>query len=311
MNIRHLSFIVGALGIFSNVFAAAPGAIKTTDDRETQKTGVTVTVTGEQLHKKSYNSIMEELFTTTPREIKEVQRRDKEIERAIYESIPPQSLTNIIEVSLKPGSTPPIIYVAPGHVSALTVIDSTGMPWPITNVLIGNVQDYTVEAVAAHEYKNLVAIIPKRQFGDTNLTMTLVKQPTPITLRLVSSGKRFHATPVIQIDGYGPFAKKPIFSEIALLEDDAVMKNVIFGIGPSNAERVVTTDGNVEAWRVGGNLFIRTNYKLVTPLPISTYNGTGGFSAYKVPFIPVASMRNKQGHRIKVKFSAQTYGEYK
>jgi len=294
--------------IASSAIAQVNAPLKSQSAASPQPQSSTVVrISDQELKDKAFRAIINEMYPESPAQIRQIKEKDKERERAIYDEPAPTPLTNIIPISLKPGSPPPVLFVAPGHGSTVTIIDATGKPWPITNAIPGNVQDYVVELVQTHEYRNIVSLIPTRNFGSTNMTFTLVNQPTPFTVRIKNDPSKYHSTPVLQVQAYGPFAEEPIFDSIKAVPDDEVLKNVVLGLGPENATMMKTSDSGVEAWKVGKWIYIRTSYKYVNPVPKTIYNGPDGYVAYKMMDIPVIYMADSKGHKRKVTITEKKF----
>lgn len=253
-----------------------------------------------KLSDRAFEAILEEMFPTTLEQLKTIQDKQREFDNVLYDNKSPDAITDIIQVSTKPGAKPVEIMVAPYHTSTLNVIDSTGQPWPISVVMYGNDADYRVTKVDAHAYSNIVRIDPQREVGTTNINLSLVALPTTLTVTLKNSLERYHPSPILQIDKEGPQAKPlPVFS-IDGINTDSILKNILLGITPDDYEAMKTSDANVEAWRHDGSLYLRTNYQPLSPLPRSIHHGPAGYAAYRLNDIPVLVMTTADGHEKKI-----------
>lgn len=282
--------------------ALAAGGDEKFDDLQKLTSGKTTvdTLPTEKLSDRAFEALMEEMYPTTPEQLKQIQQKEKEFNNVIYDNKEPEALTDIIQVSTKPGAKPVHIFVAPFHTSTINVIDSTGQPWPITTVMYGNDADYKITKVDGHKFANIIRIDPEREVGTTNINLSLADLATTVTVTLKNNTDKYHPSPILQIDKEGPQAKPlPVFS-IDNVSSDAVLKNIVLGLAPDDFERLKTSDPEVEAWRHEGNLYIRTSYNPSSPLPRGIHHGPGDYAAYRMSDIPVLVMTTEDGYEKKV-----------
>jgi intracellular multiplication protein IcmK len=298
---KILQISIIAAGIFSGTVFSAGGDQEFDDLHKltTAKSAVD-DVPSEKLSDRAFEALMEEMYPTTPEQLKKIQEKEKEFKNILYDNKSPKALTEIIQVSTKPGSKPVAILVAPFHTSTLNIIDSTGQPWPISAVMYGNDVDYKVTKVDGHAYANIIRIDPKREVGTTNINLSLANLPTTITVTMKNNTDQYHPSPVLQIDKEGPQAKPlPVFS-VDNVNSDNVLKNIVLGIAPDNFELLVTSDSNVEAWRNDASLYVRTTYQPSSPLPRGIHHGPAGYAAYRMNDMPVLVMTTDEGYEKKI-----------
>ncbi|KZX57852.1 hypothetical protein A3709_19705 [Halioglobus sp. HI00S01] len=233
--------------------------------------------------------------TMAPEEIREQRAWQDKQEEALFEQQPVVELTEIITVSTRPGAQPEVIYVTPGRISAMSVIDSTGEPWPIAYAQPGNTANYEVAQVEQHAFKNLLTLQTLYRAGETNLTLMLHELPAVVPLRIRSDGGKYHPSPVIQIDREGPNAKVVSTVGEDQLEDDEIMKEIVVGIPPDGAQKLTSSDRNVEAWTLGDHLYIRTKYTPVAPIGRAYHFGAAGWRAVRMSQTPVLTMSDASG----------------
>ncbi|MFA0809412.1 DotH/IcmK family type IV secretion protein [Microbulbifer epialgicus] len=254
----------------------------------------------EVISNRAFETLLEETFPTTAEQEKIWMEKERERINLLFDNKEPDTITDIISVSTKPGAKPQYIYVAPLHTSALNVIDSTGQPWPISAVISGNKTDFRVSKIEDHEYLNVVRIDTTKEVGTTNINFTLADLETTISVRVRSSIEKYHPSPILQIDREGPQAKPlPIFS-VDNIDSDLLLKNIVLGVAPDNFEALETTDPDVEAWKFDGSVYVRTSYTPSAPLPRAVHHGPNGYSAYRLSDIPVLIMTSETGYEKKV-----------
>jgi len=304
INKTYACFVVIILSISFDCFAAnGEDQFDDLHKLTSGKSGVDSLPT-EKLSDRAFEALLEEMYPTTPEQIKKIQEKEKELNNVLYDNSEPEALTDIIQVSTKPGAKPIHILVAPFHTTTINVIDSTGQPWPIAAVMYGNDTDYKVTKVDGHKYANIVRIDPKREVGTTNINLSLADLSTTITVTLKNTVDKYHPSPILQIDKEGPQAQSlPVFS-IDGIKSDSVLKNIVLGLAPEGYEKLISSDPDVEAWRYEGSLYIRTSYQPSSPLPRGIHHGPGGYAAYRMGDIPVLVMTTKDGYEKKVTLQA-------
>ena len=69
--------------------------------------------------------------------------------------------------------------------------------------------------------------------------------------------------------------------------NDATMQSFVDGVAPKEARKVVTSNADVEAWRLKDQLYVRTSLTLASPGPINRARHVSGVNVYTVPDVPV------------------------
>lgn len=300
MHIKTYCLVLGVMAASIPVIAEEGG--QEYDDLHKLTTGKSAVddVPTSKLSDRAFEALLEEMYPTTPDQLKKIQDTKQALDNVLYDNSEPDALTGIVPVSTKPGAKPVEILVAPFHTSTLNLIDSTGQPWPITSVMYGNDTDYKVAKVDGHAFANIVRVDPKREVGTTNINISLADLPTTITVTLKNDVDRYHPSPILQIDKEGPQAKaQPVFS-VGNVASDSVLKDIVLGIAPENYEKMETSDPNVEAWRFNGSLFVRTIYSPSSPLPRGIHHGPAGYAAYRLNDMPILVMTSADGYEKKI-----------
>lgn len=297
--ITHIVLI--SAGLIAGSVLAADGENESDDlHKITTAKSVVDEIPTEKLSDRAFEALLEEMFPTTPEQLKKIQEKEKAHNNVLYDNKAPKSLTEIIQVDTRPGAEPVAIYVAPFHTSTLNIIDSTGQPWPVSTVMYGNKADYEVTKVDGHKYANMVRIDPTREVGTTNINLSLADLPTSITITMKNNTDKYHPSPVLQIDKEGPQAKPlPVFS-VDNVNSDAVLKNIVLGAAPDTFEALETSDENVEAWRSEDSLYIRTTYRPSSPLPRGIHHGPSDYAAYRMNDMPILVMTTDDGYEKKI-----------
>jgi intracellular multiplication protein IcmK len=129
--------------------------------------------------KKAFDGAMNELLPLNPDEIRTLlERFDRTVESSNLPVHPyPRPETVVNNISLDPGTPPLVVRLAFGYVTTLSILDSTGSPWPIEDM--SWVGDFEVMEESEHEYTNMVRISPGSQFAHGNVSMRLVGLDVP------------------------------------------------------------------------------------------------------------------------------------
>lgn len=240
----------------------------------------------------AFEALTEEMFPETPEMIKESQRLEQERVNALYDKKEPIALTEIVNVSTRPGAKQVEIHIAPLHTSIFTFIDSTGQPWPLNLATIGNSVDFSGGKVNGDEFNNTVRITPNREVGSTNLVVSLSGVSIPIYIKLKSNTDKYYPVPVLMIDSPGPNAIISQVSTIGEVEGSELMRDLVLGIAPDHFKKLKSSDTGVEAWADGADLYVRSKYTPSNPLPRTMTYGYGGYGAFKMNRMPIIYMND-------------------
>ena len=213
----------------------------------------------------------------------------------------PSNLANrTIKISLQPGDHPHIINTTIGLSTSVSFIDITGKPWPIAYYDIGNKKAFDIVAPGFEKGKvlpgyagNTLLISPNTFFTNTNITLLLLKESTPITIivREVRDNTDLHVGAIVL--GRGPESAVhtgggPENFAVITSEDrhTGVIDNILDGLAPLGAIQMNIKDkkhGDVEAWKFHGKLYLRTTMSVLFPLYSGVRRGESGLRVYSFP----------------------------
>ncbi len=251
----------------------------------------------EVLRERAFQVLMEEMYPTTPKQLTTIKEKEREYNQVLYDNEEPNELTELIQVSTKPGAHPVTVKVAPFHTTTINLIDLTGQPWPLAAVMAGNKEDYTVEKVETHASHNVIQIQPKREFGTTNVVLSLVGLSTTISIKLKNDRYEYHPTPILQLDLEGPQAKPVVINTLGSVNEDSALKSIVLGIRPDESFiPLKSSDPNVEAWQRKEELFIRTKYYPSYPIPRGIHHGPSEYKAFLLSFLPILTLTDANGY---------------
>jgi intracellular multiplication protein IcmK len=204
---------------------------------------------------------------------------------------------------LDPSATPVVILTAPGHVTTLTILDSTGAPWPIQDISWAGKFEITPPEDGGH----IVRITPMSAHGIGNLSIRLVDLITPVTMSIRTGLDKVHYRFDARIPKTGPLAAVPIIESGGLKatagkDDDMI--GILDGTPASAAIRlkVEGTDGRTSVWKIEDRMYLRTPLTLLSPAWDSSVSSADGMKVYTVPSAPVVLLSD-QGRMVSVSIS--------
>lgn len=261
----------------------------------------------EKLSKRSLEALMDEMFLLSPRERRDLFDKQREQEGVLkHGNKSTEEIHEIIPISTRPENKLENIYLAPYQVSMISVIDSTGEPWPIINAS-HNHSNFEIKTVDKHSFKNLLKGTVTYGAGTTNLSLALSGLSTIVSVNLVAGDEKYHPAPILQLDLAGPNARHvPVISAHGMRDAD-VMRSLLIADMPEGFIRLRTDDSNVDAWSHEESLYVRSTYHPSSPHPRSFHYGPNGYGAFKMPYRPVIVMVTDSGIEKSIKISA---GEY-
>ena len=247
-------------------------------------------------HKEAVRETIHKSFPLTPEDIRLLKRTLYETQQAVHGS-PPVGRAVSLQVSLDPGASFPVVHLVPGIASTVTVVDATGAPWPIEDVIVGNSKSFPVRRMST---SNGVVIEPKNNVGWTSLSLVLKGRGTPAVLKLVDSDHLSDTRVTARIEGRGPNAIAPLFREPKPVVSARILA-FLDGIPPPQAQELhVVGTKDMEAWRFGSRLFVRTHMDVLAPSWIETVEGPNGMKLYVFSPVSVITAAGENGEMVTV-----------
>lgn len=260
-----------------------------------------------------YEAARNNAIPLTPAMIQDLKRRYDAVQQARTgddgTSFMATPMTRSINASLGPGGVTTIIETVPGYPTAITFLDSTGQPWPIawdTNGLpVGGggpsngsagPSGPAIDAIGLNvsvpfKGSNVLQLQPNSPYLRGGVLVTLKGAPKPLSFMIVSGKGQYDANMTVQVSGRGPDAREDIITRPDTPETGApYLTAMLDGVPPANAVPLsvqgVSPDA-VRAWSMGGKVYIRTSYTLLSPEWTASEDGSDGTTIYAVPETPV------------------------
>ena len=245
-------------------------------------------ITDPDLRQKAFDAATGGLFPMSPEEIRVFLERLNESQEAVLQPLqpPPEPVIVVENVSLEPSAKLPMIETGTGFVTALSILDATGKPWPIVDVAVGG----NFEIVPPDDGGHMIRITPLTQHGQGNLSVRLVDLDTPVSFRIKAGSKKIHYRFDARIPLLGPNAETPLIDQgIEMMAGDSVMLSFLEGLPPTGAslQTVTGADTRTSAWLFNDILYLRTPLKLLSPGWDRSVSGQDGVNVYAVRPTPV------------------------
>ncbi|NDC57105.1 MAG: type IV secretion protein DotH, partial [Alphaproteobacteria bacterium] len=192
----------------------------------------------------------------------------------------PKPVVSVENLSLDPGVDPPMVNVAAGYVTTITLLDASGQPWPISDVGVGGNFEVSPTASGTH----VVRITPLTRFGNGNLSVLLKNLNTPVIFRLVSGIDKVHLRYDARIPQLGPEAKVPLIDKIRLVAGDEIIMAFLDNVPPNGSKRIKVSgvDYRTLGWEMDGRFFVRTPLKLLSPAWDHSVTSSDGTTVYQL-----------------------------
>jgi intracellular multiplication protein IcmK len=230
-----------------------------------------------------------------PDEIRKMLEIDDETKQAAQTPVFPSPTPETVfeTVSLDPGSKPLVVKTAIGNVTTLSMVDASGQPWPIRDISwAGNFDIQQPEAGS-----NMLRITPTSDFASGNVSMRMVGLNPPVILIFRADRQTVHVRIDVQIPELGPNGVAPLIntSAVSLAAGDGRLSTILEGVPPSNAKKLTLSgvDGRTSAYNMGGVMYLRTPYTLLSPAWNSSVRSADGTNVYSLSSTPVLLLSDK------------------
>ena len=253
----------------------------------------------EEARKRAFDAAIQSLLPLRPQEIRTLMekfdRTQESVELPVYPAPKPQMVVE--NISLDPGSQPAVIKLAYGHVTTLSLLDSTGAKWPIDDVSWAG--DFEITETSTEEGAHIMRISPRSQYATGNMSMRLLGLKTPVIFMLETNRDLVHYRFDAVIPDRGPFANTPLFdvgtSGPTLQAGNATLSSILQGVAPENAARlnVSGVDGRTSAYSVGDMTYVRTPMTMLSPSWTNSVSSADGMRVYAVRNTPVVLLSDE------------------
>lgn len=237
----------------------------------------------------TFDLAVKQMMPLKPAEVRKllgIFQDNREAAETPYSSPEPKQI--VATISLDPSEAPPVIKLAAGNVTTITILDSTGSPWPIQDVSWAGKFAVTPPESGGH----IMRITPQSAHGVGNISIRLVDMIAPITMTLQTGLEEVYYRFDARIPKAGPMAKTPLIDYGGLKSvagKDNAISNLLDGTPPSGARRLKVDgpDGRTTAYKINDKIYLRTPLTLLSPGWDSSATSADGINVYTVPKAPV------------------------
>lgn len=240
----------------------------------------------------AFNEVKDSISPLSDDQVRDIRKLFNNMNRmqAYTGDVPAKPVSTTVSVDLAPGATPPVIRLGAGYISSVLFLDSTGEPWPIKAIDIGNPSLFNVQwnkSTAGEDtgdtMLNTLLIQSKTMFKEGNIAVMLRGMNTPVMITLIPGQKVIDYRVDMQIPRRGPNAK--VEYQVQPSGANPLLLDVLNGVKPIKA-KAVKIHGSVSAqgWKIGKTLFIRMKETVLSPGWFSTMSAADGtMHAYEMP----------------------------
>ena len=207
----------------------------------------------------------------TPDMIREAKRISNEKQKAYdYNANEEFNVSSrTLKVSLGISKQKEIIKLAEGYSTSISVVDSSGRPWDVENVEVGNKNKFKIERLdGPNGY--LFSLTALGNVGRSNVIFVLKEGlsnksvKVPIVFDVVTGQRTVDDNLVVRVQAVGPNGS----IETAKLAEGADSKYIAWldGVLPSGVKKLKSDDANLKAWvDDDGSIVVITRYEVYSP----------------------------------------------
>ncbi len=207
-----------------------------------------------------------------PNQVLAVRRRRADV--AMANVAPLQSLHPVIRnlnMTLAAGEMPPVLHLSGGVGTSLTFSDITGKPWYVQRVETDSSEFAVAQSKGDGQGQetatksNIVTIHPLKQFSQgRNLTVFLDHMPLPVIFQIESGyNKNVDYRVDVSLRHRGPLSRDAVIETDTMTPKDSVFQKFVDGTPPDEAKKLKTSNPNIEAWRIGRKMYVRSTVPVV------------------------------------------------
>ncbi len=261
----------------------------------------------DSFRKEAFDQALKTLLPLKPDEIRTLlEHFDRTVESTQLPVHPyPRPESVVQNISLDPGVAPLVVKLAYGYVTTVSMLDSSGAPWPIED--ISWVGDFQIQESEVYEVTHIFRISPDTKFAHGNLSMRLMGLNAPVILTFETNRDVVHYRLDAVVPKKGPGASTPLIDPgVTLTSGDPDMSIALSGVVPSDAELldVAGVDGRTTAYIYNGLTYVRTPLTLLSPGWDSSVTSADGTKIYPLEETPVILLSDR-GRMVRARLTAR------
>tara|TARA_R110001592_G_scaffold3525_14_gene19947 strand:- start:626 stop:1591 length:966 start_codon:yes stop_codon:yes gene_type:complete len=250
----------------------------------------------DSFRKEAFDQALKTLLPLKPDEIRTLlEHFDRTVESTELPVHPyPRPESVVQNVSLDPGVAPLVIKLAYGYVTTISVLDSSGAPWPIED--LSWVGDFKIQESTVHETTHILRVSPDTKFAHGNISLRLMGLNAPVIMTFETNRDVVHYRFDAVVPKKGPGATTSLIdSGVTLTSGDPDMSVALSGVVPNDAEVLDVTgvDGRTTAYIYNGLTYVRTPLTLLSPGWDSSVTSADGTKIYALEETPIILLSDR------------------
>lgn len=261
-----------------------------------------------EIRSKAFNAAITGLIPLNPDEIRKLLERYDQTRQAVETPVYPYPKPEIVteDISIDPGSLPPVLKLATGHVTTIHFVDASGAPWPILDVnWAGN-----FEVIKTEPGGNRLTVSPMSEFAYGNMIVQLLNSTASVSFTLETQREKVYYRFDARMPEDGPFAKPSLIATggPVLQAGGGVMNAVLEGVPPQGSEKlhVEGVDGRTTAYALNKVVYVRTPLTLLSPSWTASVSSADGMNVYSLKNASVLLLSDK-GEVVRARLSERDF----
>jgi len=251
----------------------------------------------------AFDESLKQQLPMSKAQIQRFKQRLDETQRSLNGNSSPEMGTQTRRLSFETGNKPSVLKIAPGYVTTLAFVGSTGKPWPVSSVTLGNPNYYKV--VRPEGEKHIITVSALKKYADSNLAITFQGKHMPVTIQLKTISGEQDTTDslvVFQTDRRGPNAEDPSIGPQPEPTVSNEMMAFLDRVPPGSAKRMELKPriGGVSMWSYQDALYLRTEYPVLWPAWKAVSHGPNDVRVYEMPRVS-SVMVSRGGNSVSIK----------
>ena len=261
----------------------------------------------DSFRKEAFDQALKTLLPLKPDEIRTLlEHFDRTVESTELPVHPyPRPELVVQNISLDPGVAPVVVKMALGYVTTISMLDSSGAPWPIEDM--SWVGDFKIQESIVKELTHMIRVSPDSQFAHGNISMRLMGLNAPVIMTFETNRDAVHYRFDAIVPKKGPGASTSIIdSGVTLTSGDPDMSVALGGVVPEDAELldVSGVDGRTTAYVYNGLTYIRTPLTLLSPSWDSSVTSADGTKIYALEETPIILLSDR-GRMVRARLASR------
>lgn len=239
----------------------------------------------ERVRNLAFRQLIDQMFPLTTEQIVELRKKynSTELAKTVTSMVPPKPVATSQFVNLSPGSNPPIVRLSKGFVTSIVFLDSSGAPWPIAALDLGDPRTFNIQWDRS---SNVIMIQALKQYQYGNLAVRLRDLNTPVMITLLPGQKAVDYRIDMRVQGYGPNAHVPT-GDLLPPQVHKELLGLLDGVPPMDSRELEVVGAAAQAWVRGSNLFLRTRHQVISPGWFATLRSADGMHVYRLAKTPL------------------------